>query len=331
MMARLSSPLVLASVVVGFPVDCNNTDDLNGQMHVWVPDCQGAGCFANGIDQECAWHVHDMAKCRAIYGDDCDATDVARQSQHVSASPVTKGSYNVDGYVCGGTTTDIWYPSTGGPYPIVIYLHGSGGGDDGRSSQFASIASTGLVVVAPITGAYPACSSEIEYEDAVKVWTTSKSGGSKLSPGLAMVDWSKTGIWGYSMGAKTTPEASIQNVMGVGAVVCSHDARNSTVLGVPALYITGTKDDMSSPPSVLLEQFKEDSDDRKIFANLQGGEHTWPMTRGTMNPWVAKFFGCELGGSSVDCASVYGSGSGSLCAANDYAQCTLVQPSAVVV
>jgi len=306
---------------------------LSGQMQVWVPDCPGAGCFANGIDQECAWHVHDMERCRSIYGDDCDATDTARKAQQVTAMPVSSGNYNVDGYVCLGTKTDIWYPSTGGPYPFVIYLHGSGGGDDGRSSQFASVASTGLVVVAPVTGGYPGgnCSSKTEWEDAVTAWTSSKSGGSNLSPGLAKVDWSKTGIWGYSMGGKTTPEASIQQPMGASAVVCSHDARNSTVLGVPALYITGTEDDMSSPPSVMLQQFDEDSDSRKIFANLQGGEHTWPITRGTMNPWIAKFFGCELSGRSSDCDSVYGSGSGTLCAANNYAQCNVVQPSAIAV
>jgi hypothetical protein len=183
----------------------------------------------------------------------------------------------------------------------------------------------------PKTGGYPgSCSSATEYEDAVTAWTASKAGGSSLSPGLASVDWSKTGIWGYSMGGKTTPEASIQAI-DVGAAVCSHDARNSTDLTVPAFYITGTKDDMSSPPAVLLEQFQEDTQSQyKIFANLQGGEHTWPITKGTMNPWIVKFFACHLSDSSVDCDDVYGSGPGSLCAANDYAQCTLVQPSLVV-
>jgi len=335
MFARLASPFVFGSFVAGYPVDCNITDDVFGQMQIWVPNCQGTGCFANGIDQECAWHVHDLDKCRSLHGTVCDETDAARQAQHASGIPTASGKYDVEGYACGGTSTGIWYPTTGGPYPLVIYLHGSDGGDDGRSSQYASVAATGLVVVAPLTGGYPgSCSSEIEWEDAPTVWSASKKGGSSLSPGLSMVDWTKTGIWGYSMGAKATPEASIDSkTMDVGAVVCSHDARNSTVVGVPALYITGTNDDMSSPAKVMLEQFQEDSDNTKIFANLQGGEHTWPITRGTMNPWIAKFFLCELGGSATDCAAVYGSASdsGSLCAANDYAQCTVVQPSAVSV
>jgi len=327
-----SGCIVLMSVVSGFPIDCNITDDLDGQMQVWVPDCQGTGCLANGLDMECAWHVHDMAKCRATHGDVCHETAAARKAQRVHGEPVSQGSYNVDGYVCGGTTTEIWYPGGAGPYPVLIYLHGEGGGDDDRGSQFASVAASGFVVVVPKTGGYPgSCDHDTEYEDAVTAWSASKSGGAGLSAGLAKVDWTKTGIWGYSMGGKATPEASAQSVMGVGAAVCSHDARKSDELTVPALYITGTEDDMSSPPAVMSTEFDEALSTRKVLANLQGGEHTWPITRGTMTPWIAKFFACALSSESDDCNAVYGSGPGSLCAANNYANCTVVQPSQAIV
>lgn len=212
--------------------------------------------------------------------------------------------------------------------PIVVYLHGSS--VFGRTTAFEIAASYGLVVIKPVTGGYPGtCSSKTQWEEAVTALTTSQSGGTSLSPGLGKVDWSKQGVWGFSMGAKTTPTASVQKQLDVGAIVCSHGARNSDLVTVPSLYLTGTKDTSSSPPDVMLAQFDEDRAKYKIYANEQGGTHSW--TKGTLDPWVAKFFMCHLAGSDTDCAAVYGSGSGSLCKATKFAQCTLVQPSSSAV
>lgn len=329
---RIHRVFALITSTMGAPADCNITSDFNGQTQIWVPQCQGIGCYANGIDRECAWHVHNMAKCKSIQGDVCLETDAARKAQRAVGLAVTSGTFDVDGYVCGGTSTGIWYPSGEGVYPLIIYLHGSGGGDDGRDAGMASVAASGFVVIAPLTGGYPgSCGSTTEYHDAVIAWTASKAGGSMLSPGLAKVDWSKkTGIWGYSMGGKTTPKASVQPI-NVGAIVCSHGARNSTEIAVPALFITGTRDTSSSPADVMLEQFQANPYPSKVFANLQNGQHTWPITKGIMNPWVAKFFACELSSSSDDCNLVYGSGPDSLCEANRYAACTVVRPSLITV
>jgi len=232
----------------------------------------------------------------------------------------------VKGYVCSGTQTDIFYPDGEGPFPVVVYLHGAS--VFGRKVAFQIAASYGLVVIKPVTGGYPdpgTCNSKTQWQEAVTALTKSQSGGTSLSPGLGKVDWSKQGVWGFSMGGKTTPTAAVQKQLNIGAMVPSHGARNSDKVTVPSMYLTGTKDTSSSPPDVMFEQFSENQAKYKIFANEQGGTHSW--TKGTLDPWVAKFFMCHLAGSETDCAAVYGSGSGSLCKATKFAQCTLVQPS----
>jgi len=245
-------------------------------------------------------------------------------AQIVSSYTVSSGSYTVDGYVCGGSKTLIYYPVGDGPYPVIIYLHGSGGDVDGRESGLASVASSGFVIVAPYTGGYPgSCNSTTEYEDAVLAWRTSKSDVA-LSPGLAKADWNRTGVWGYSMGAKTTHLAAAQQELGVDAIVCSHGARGSANITIPAMFLTGTDDSSSSPQDVMLDQFNAAQSAHKVFSNIQGGTHTRPIDLGTMNPWVAKFFSCHLSDRSADCNAVYGSGDGTLCDANDYAACKVV-------
>merc|ERR1712000_384887 len=119
--------------------------------------------------------------------------------QSVTSYGVSTGSYDVNGYVCSGTRTDIWYPDGTGPFPIVVYLHGAS--VFGRTTAFEIAASCGLVVIKPVTGGYPGtCSSATQWEEAVTALTTSQSGGTSLSPGLGKVDWSKQGVWGFSMG-----------------------------------------------------------------------------------------------------------------------------------
>jgi len=330
MVLRRAVVVVLAGVVAAHPLDCGLEEASSGQRQIWVPNCQGAGCNANGLDNECAWYVDDLQLCEASYNVSCEHVVAARKAQHVMSYPVSSDRYDVEGYVCGGSTTLIYHPSGDGPFPLIIYLHGSGGSVDGRESGLASVASSGFVVVAPRTGGYPgSCTSKTEYKDATRAWTASKSGGAALSPGLAKVDWSRTGIWGYSMGAKTTPDASVQEVMGVDAIVCSHGSRDSTNVTVPAMFVTGTRDDSSSPADVMFSQFEAAQSPFKVYSNIQNGTHTRPIEQGSMNPWVAKFFACHLSGRNTDCDAVYGSGLGSLCAANDYAGCTFSQTSII--
>lgn len=63
-----------------------NVDDGEGQQMVWVSSCEGHGCRANGIDNDCAWCVYDMAKCEVVHGAACRKVLAARQRQQAPCS-----------------------------------------------------------------------------------------------------------------------------------------------------------------------------------------------------------------------------------------------------
>merc|ERR1712054_221266 len=78
-----------------------------GQKMIWVPGCQGVGCKANGVDQDCAWCVYDDAACRAAYGSACQQTEAARAAQNADCSKKELKSQAA----CSGTTAGqkmIW-------------------------------------------------------------------------------------------------------------------------------------------------------------------------------------------------------------------------------
>lgn len=322
MVFRFFVSTISLNLIAGHPVDCNPREVM-GRMQVWVPDCKGAGCRANKKDQDCAWYVLNMPLCMLFHGaTKCRQEAAARQAQNVVAYKVKSGRYSVEDYVCGGSETLIYYPSDGGNYPVLIYLHGSGGGVDGRQQGLEQVASMGFVVIGPHTGGYPGlCSSATEYLDAATAYTASKNGGSHLHKGLAKADWSRLGIWGFSMGGKTSPEAAVQKGLDVGAVVCEHGARNSSKISMPSMFTTSTEDTSSSSPSLMLSEFDSAMSASKVFANLQGAVHTETISQGYMNPWVAKFFSCHLSESSDACEAVYGNGNGTMCSSNAYSQC----------
>lgn len=66
--------------------DCAAVQPGAGQRMLWVPGCIGAGCLANGKDQDCAWCVYDMGKCEAHYGGACEDVQKAREQQGASCS-----------------------------------------------------------------------------------------------------------------------------------------------------------------------------------------------------------------------------------------------------
>jgi hypothetical protein len=54
-----------------------------GQKMIWVDDCQGTGCNANGVDQDCAWCVYDYTACIEAFGmKACMETEEARAAQN---------------------------------------------------------------------------------------------------------------------------------------------------------------------------------------------------------------------------------------------------------
>merc|ERR1719437_96021 len=61
--------------------ECASPQPSSGQMRVWVPNCQGTGCMADGKNTDCAWCVYDMSKCVSVYHSACYETNSARAEQ----------------------------------------------------------------------------------------------------------------------------------------------------------------------------------------------------------------------------------------------------------
>merc|ERR1711862_352860 len=72
---------------------CDLIQETSGQRQVIDKNCQGTGCRADGNNQDCAWCVYDLAKCRSIYGDVCNKTKASRDAHHLKCQkpgPKTK-------------------------------------------------------------------------------------------------------------------------------------------------------------------------------------------------------------------------------------------------
>merc|ERR1712048_1400591 len=70
------------------PIDplCKYDDPTAGERQIWVEGCQGAGCKANTMDDDCAWCVYDVELCRSRYpGTVCDEIVAAREAQGVTS------------------------------------------------------------------------------------------------------------------------------------------------------------------------------------------------------------------------------------------------------
>lgn len=78
--------VVMASLLrVSLATSCD-IDDHVGQRMIWVPSCEGTGCLADGVNQECAWCVYDLDKCQQIYGHVCRETKAAREAQNMTCT-----------------------------------------------------------------------------------------------------------------------------------------------------------------------------------------------------------------------------------------------------
>lgn len=190
------------------------------------------------------------------------------------------------------------------------------------------VASTGLIVIAPNTGG-GACSS-VEHEDMLLALKTARAGGNSLHSALRQADFSRTGIWGYSMGGKAAPmaaDAAAVRDYKIKAVLLSHGARHSSRIHVPAMFITGTHDGLEGP-SIIKPQFNKDQHWPKVYVSLTGATHEEPSHSGRLNIWGGYFLSCHINGNQNHCEKIYG---GALCAAHKYQECDVQKNAEMVV
>lgn len=263
----------------------------------------------------------------------------ARRRRTIPPSPapdsfyeVASGDFDVPGYKCGDHSpkTLIFYPKASGKFPVVVYGHGTMGGVDGNYDALGAMASAGFTVIAPYTkvpdGAYMMKCSLVEWQDMLSAVWAARDAGPSLHPALANADFDRIGVWGYSMGAKTSARAAREGKrqgLNIRAVYLSHGARNTHKLHVPTLFETGSAD-VVAPAAHMLDEFGHCVAKHKIFANLKKGSHTEPQTTKKFTLWGALFMSCHVRENQGHCHRVYG---GELCAANEYEACIVQQPA----
>ena len=236
---------------------------------------------------------------------------------------VSSGSYNITGLLCQTSTIDIYYPTDldNGPFPIISFAHGFGGGP--IPAIVKSISSLGFVVVA-LASFKGGCVNE--YRDQLYAIGGSRSDPS-LHPALAHVDWSRSGLIGHSMGgfstsmaASTSMHATQYNlkaaVMSHGAVDQLQTCKNSTAdnqcpngcsvspfpmsggkakctcctgpwpgtpnITVPAMFTSGSADN-TVEAGFLYKAFQACPARPKVFVNIAGQYHTTKGEQVSMN------------------------------------------------
>jgi hypothetical protein len=247
---------------------------------------------------------------------------------------VTEGSYDLGGFLCGKqeSQASIWYPTdlSQGPFPIVAYGHGMGG--QMIPDLIESVASLGMVVVAPATSAGKC--DENHWKDMLHAIEGSKAEPS-LHSALAHVDWTRVGIMGHSMGGYASLNAAAdvatnpsQYSFSLKAMLDSHGYigdfdQIAPKITIPAMFTTGTEDRAEH----LKGAFDLVNSENKVMAQVTGADHMYPATNGALNPWDAHFMGCHVADLESSCTQIYGSGADSICKGNSMTQCEVVGSS----
>jgi S-formylglutathione hydrolase FrmB len=209
------------------------------------------------------------------------------------------------------------------------------------------VASTGLIVVVPFTGAGghhldaddsltagpTPCGKE--YDDMLLALNYTMANPSAHSA-FATADFSRVGAFGHSMGgsaATRIAEFGASSGVNVVAAVASHGAASVTNIDVPTLFTTGTLDtkdhDDAGNPNHFRHEFDICSSPTKVFVNLKGGYHMEPCEGKRMNFLTAQFLSCHVNGNQDHCNYIYGADG--LCARDDLQNCTIVKPDTEIV
>jgi len=245
---------------------------------------------------------------------------------------VAVGRIDVTTFKClHSQRVSVFYPKGPGPFHAVVYSHGYDGGADNALNWMHMTASMGLVTLVP--WAHSGCDSvdwdhdHVEYAyDLLEALNFSKMGGASLHPVFGKVDWSATGIFGHSRGARMTPWAASlwpAALLNVKAFVASHGGFNNAEwagktpvynITMPAMFTTGTVD--TRTPGII-EYFGTYKGEDKVFVDLTGGHHMEPTDdrTGALNAFDARFLACHLAKNKEDCDYIYGDDAQSLCQA----------------
>jgi len=285
-----------------------------------------AGCVAwnlngNSTHMNCALKNASSVGKR---GGSCLANGMANPPPAPGPPPPGNFSVSMDtfelphGWMCGGNTTQIYYPNEleKGPFPILAFGHGSGGSM--LEPLQKEVASLGFVIVAPKTGC---CNDAGNDQLGALLWTRNAS----LHKALGHVDFTRAGIYGHSFGSAWTSDAARKaqaqpDVYNVKAALFSHGGHNAANITLPSMFTSGRGGGAGS------DMFSSSPAQYKVFAIAKGAGHMEPIQGGRLNGFDGHFLACHVAGLQTSCEKIYGSGDDSICKAQPMDACQVVQP-----
>jgi poly(3-hydroxybutyrate) depolymerase len=245
-----------------------------------------------------------------------DLNRLLSHSEPVNDVPYPTRSHHITmpGFQCSETETQdgevsVYYPSAlDDTYPIVSFLHGSGGGS--FSALCNTIASYGMVVVAVHQGTCGDWSMQ-------QVWSVLGAKlNQQLSPAFPHVNYDVVAIAGHSQGAAFTmgTASKFYEKLNIVAAVASHGQSENAAPNMPQnmafMFNAGTSD----PKTHKLWWTYQDVKSRpKVFYNLHGASHMEPTHEGYSNEFMALFLGCHTTKRPEFCAKIYEDGPDSMC------------------
>merc|ERR1712228_491641 len=198
--------------------------------------------------------------------------------------------------------------------PYLTFAHGAEAGGNGTKGVYGSygsllqsVCSYGYVIVAP-EACLGLCTSF--YQDVMRTIMTVKSKKDALSKGLSIANFTKSGLFGHSMGGITTLNlADNATLLGLTTGVVMHGDNNESVndaVEIPLFFLTGSDDSIINPEFVF-ESFQDVSVEPKVFAEIEGANHFEPCTD---NPdreaaYIALWFDCWLKDNSTACGEYF--------------------------
>merc|ERR1712087_879685 len=110
--------------------------------------------------------------------------------------------------------------------------------------------------------------------------TTMAAKKGAIDPALSFADFSKTAVYGHSMGGAATVHVSDSADLNLTCSAPMHPALaqetnqdESLDMVIPSLWFTG-EEDTTVTPSIVYNGFKQDEVLTKIYADFTGASHT---------------------------------------------------------
>jgi dienelactone hydrolase len=183
-------------------------------------------------------------------------------------------------------TTLVWYPRSGGPWPLVVFAHGFQVGPAPYEHLCRAWAAAGYVVAAPefpLTDADVAGAAldenDLNNQPADVAFVVSSLVAS-ASPVAARVDTGRVAVAGHSDGAQTALGVAAQHSVALRGVIAMSGAPVAGTAPNPPLLVAQGDEDTIDPPAEGRAVYDQATKPRFLLT-LLGGGHLPPFAGGS--------------------------------------------------